>query len=352
MAEQSGRSNGPSRRFGSASNSNPGRRSSGSKPRDGRPSGAAPKSGKPKGASPRSGKPKGATSRSGATNVSGRRGPSGDRRPAGERSGPRAAGGRTPPGQARPAVDRGPRVDPDVTGRELERTVREELRTLSRDAAETVARHLVMSARLLDEHPEQAWEHAQAAVTRGGRLAVVREAAGIAAYRAGEYASALGQFRAARRISGSDAYWPMMADCERGLGRPERALAMAGAPEARRLDRAGEVEMRIVAAGARRDLDQLDAAIVTLQCPALESSARAPWSARLKFAYADALAAAGRGAEAREWFERAAAADADDETDAAERLAELDGVVWIDAELDADDTEDSGGTRDTGEQDA
>jgi tetratricopeptide (TPR) repeat protein len=233
-------------------------------------------------------------------------------------------------------VDTGPRIDPDVTGRELERTVREELRTLSRDAADTVSRHLVMSARLLDEDPQVAWAHAQAAVSRGGRLAVVREAAGIAAYRAGDYASALAQLRAARRISGSDAYWPMMADCERGLGRPERALAMAGAPEAGRLDRAGEVELRIVVAGARRDLGQLDAAIVTLQCAALGAPDRTSWSARLKFAYADALEAAGRTAEARDWFERAAAADREDETDAAERLADLDGVVWIDAEIDAE----------------
>jgi tetratricopeptide (TPR) repeat protein len=179
-------------------------------------------------------------------------------------------------------------------------------------------------------------------VTRGGRLGVVREAAGISAYRAGEYADALAQFRAARRISGSDSYWPIMADCERGLGRPERALTMAGAPEVERLDRAGKVEMRIVASGARRDLGQLDAAIVTLQCQELTASDRTSWSARLKFAYADALLAADRTDEAREWFERAQQADADDETDAAERLAELDGIVWIDAEDDEDEGGDLG----------
>jgi tetratricopeptide (TPR) repeat protein len=228
-------------------------------------------------------------------------------------------------------------VPDDVTGQELDKSIREELRTLSREASEIVSRHLVMSARLLDDDPAAAWEHAKAAVTRGGRLGVVREAAGISAYRAGEYADALAQFRAARRISGSDSYWPIMADCERGLGRPERALTMAGAPEVERLDRAGKVEMRIVASGARRDLGQLDAAIVTLQCQELTASDRTSWSARLKFAYADALLAADRTDEAREWFERAQQADADDETDAAERLAELDGIVWIDAEDDDED---------------
>ena len=219
--------------------------------------------------------------------------------------------------------------------------MREELRTLSREAAELVSRHLVMSARLLDENPALASGHAKAAVARGGRLAVVREAAGISAYHAGDYADALAQFRAARRISGSDSYWPIMADCERGLGRPERALTMAGAPEVDRLDRAGRVEMRIVAAGARRDLGQDDAAVVTLQCAELKASDRTSWSARLKFAYADALVAAGRADEARDWFVQAQHADLADETDAAERLAELDGLVWIDAE-EPDDADEDG----------
>ena len=206
------------------------------------------------------------------------------------------------------------------------------------ESAEIVSRHLVMTQRLLDDRPDLAWEHAKAAVARGGRLAVVREAAGVAAYTAGEYADALAQFRAARRISGSDSYWPIMADCERGLGRPERAITMAGAPEVDRLDKAGRVEMRIVASGARRDLGQLDAAVVTLQCPELQSTARESWSARLKFAYADALLAAGREDEARDWFAKAVEADVDDETDAAERLADLDGIVWVDT-LDGDEDE-------------
>jgi tetratricopeptide (TPR) repeat protein len=234
----------------------------------------------------------------------------------------------------------GPPIPDDVTGQELDKDIRGDLRTMAVESAEIVSRHLVMAQRLLEDRPDLAWEHAKAAVARGGRLAVVREAAGVAAYTAGEYADALAQFRAARRISGSDSYWPIMADCERGLGRPERAIAMAGAPEVDRLDRAGRVEMRIVASGARRDLGQLDAAVVTLQCAELQSNARESWSARLKFAYADALLAAGREDEAREWFARAVEADVDDETDAAERLADLDGIVWVDAlEGEDDDTD-------------
>ena len=242
---------------------------------------------------------------------------------------------------ARPVRPAGPSIPDSVTGKELDKDIRGDLRTLSLEAAEIVSRHLVMTERLLEDDPTLAWEHAKAAVARGGRLAVVREAAGIAAYAAGEYADALAQFRAARRISGSDSYWPIMADCERGLGRPERAITMAGAPEVDRLDREGRVEMRIVASGARRDLGQADAAVVTLQCAELQSSSTESWSARIKFAYAEALTAAGREDEAHEWYRRASDVDPDGVTEAAERLAELEGLVWVDTlDEDEDDLDD------------
>ncbi|MGD9956954.1 MAG: hypothetical protein AB7V23_12885, partial [Candidatus Nanopelagicales bacterium] len=147
-----------------------------------------------------------------------------------------------------------------------------------------------------------------------------------------------------------DSYWPIMADCERGLGRPERAITMAGAPEVDRLDRDGRVEMRIVASGARRDLGQLDAAVVTLQCPELSSTSTESWSARIKFAYADALLAAAREDEAREWFAQAVQADVADETDAAERLADLDGLVWVDA-LDGEDLDEDTVDEETADED-
>ena len=143
-------------------------------------------------------------------------------------------------------------------------------------------------------------------------MAAVREALGLAAYATGRWAA--GAVRAARRppdVRVDEASCPMIADCERGLGRPERALELAGSPEAARLDQAGRVELRIVASGARRDLGQLEAAVLTLQAPELRAEATEPWTARLRYAYADALLAAGREDEAREWFERAAEADPD-----------------------------------------
>ncbi|MFJ8333817.1 hypothetical protein [Streptomyces sp. NPDC094437] len=222
-------------------------------------------------------------------------------------------------------------IDEDVTGEEIDKDVRQELLSLPKTLAEDVAKNLVMVARLIDEEPERAYAYSKIALRLASRVAAVREAGGFAAYATQKYSEALAEFRAARRMTGGVELWPVMADCERGLGRPEKALDMAGAPEVNKLDKAGQVEMRLVAAGARRDLDQLDAAIVTLQSPELASSSVQPWTARLRYAYADALLAAGRKDEAREWFAKAVEADRDGSTDASDRLAELDGVDFVDA---------------------
>ncbi|WP_405715839.1 tetratricopeptide repeat protein [Streptomyces xanthophaeus] len=218
--------------------------------------------------------------------------------------------------------------------------MRQELLSLPKGLAEEVSKNLVMVARLIDEDPEQAYAYSRIALRLASRVAAVREAAGFAAYATQKYSEALAEFRAAKRMTGSVELWPVMADCERGLGRPERALAMAGEPEVQKLDKAGQVEMRLVAAGARRDMGQLEAAIVTLQSPELASSSVQPWTARLRYAYADALLAAGREDEAREWFAKTVEADKDGAMDASDRLAELDGVEFVDAAIDDDDEDD------------
>ncbi len=219
-----------------------------------------------------------------------------------------------------------PEIPEDVTPADLPREVRAELRSASKPTADFVACHLVMAGRLIDEDPRAAYAHADAARRRLPRIAGVREAMGLCAYACEEWAEALAELRAARRMSGSYEHLAVMADCERGLGRPERALALAATPEAATLDPMAAVELRLVVAGARRDLGQLDAAVVSLQGPDLEASRRDPWSVRLFYAYADALLAADREDEAREWFLHTAVADVDDETDAAERIDLIDGI--------------------------
>ncbi|WP_206507690.1 tetratricopeptide repeat protein [Streptomyces chrestomyceticus] len=229
-------------------------------------------------------------------------------------------------------------IPDDVTGEEIDKDVRQELLSLPKTLADDVARNLVMVAKLLDEEPEKAYGYSRVALRLASRVPAVREAAGFAAYAVEKYGEALAEFRAARRMTGSVELWPVMADCERGLGRPEKALAMAGEPEVQKLDRAGQVEMRLVAAGARRDMGQTDAAVVTLQSPELASNSVQPWTARLRYAYADALLEVGREDEAREWFAKALEADQGGTTNASDRLAELDGVEFTDA-LDEDEDE-------------
>jgi tetratricopeptide (TPR) repeat protein len=206
-----------------------------------------------------------------------------------------------------------------VTGEELEKSVRAELLSLSAENAKVVARHLVCINIHVDSDPELAHKHGLAAAHHAGRLAVVRESAGYAAYRAGHYEIALKELRAAHRISGDVSMWPVMADCERGLQRPLKALNLAGSDEVKRLAKPEEIEMRIVASGARRDLGELDAAVITLTCKELKTE-NEEWAVRLRYAYADALFAAGRKDEAREWFGKCAAIDHDEVTDAAERV--------------------------------
>ncbi|MCF4121536.1 hypothetical protein L1785_11140 [Antribacter sp. KLBMP9083] len=171
------------------------------------------------------------------------------------------------------------------------------MRGLTKDNAEQVGLHLVMAGRLLEIDPERAYEHAQAAVRRGGRVDIVREAAGIAAYRTGRYAEALRELRTVRRLNGSSEHLPIMADAERGLGRPERAIALAASDEAGTLDALGRTELAIVVSGARTDLGEHDAALAVLdKIPADE--AQGDLGLRVLQARAIALEAAGRTEEA------------------------------------------------------
>ena len=198
-----------------------------------------------------------------------------------------------------------------------------QLKGLPEKLAARVARHLAAAGLYIDQDPELAYRHALAARGRAPRLAVVREAAGEAAYAAGHYAEALADLRAAKRMNGATAYLPIMADCHRALGQPDQAVKLAKSPSVASFPPAAKAEMTIVEAGARRDMGQVDAALRILEQAPLNSKSREPWVVRLRYAYADALAEAGRGEEALAWFHRTQAIDADEITDAAERAAEL-----------------------------
>jgi hypothetical protein len=212
----------------------------------------------------------------------------------------------------------------------LHASVRAELRGLPKELADIVAAHLVVAGRLVDEDPELAYAHAEAARRRAARLPIVREAAAETAYAAGHYDVALSEFRALRRMTGTQDYLPVMADCERALGRPHNALKLAREAERVKLEPALRVEMIIVEAGARRDLDQdhealriLERAVAAVRPEAVPALA----VARLRYAYADALLYAGKDSEARQSFAAAVKLDHDQQTDAQQRVDELDGMV-------------------------
>jgi tetratricopeptide (TPR) repeat protein len=216
-----------------------------------------------------------------------------------------------------------PELPADLPDAELDRAAKAELRSLPESLAERVTQHLIAAGLLLDDDPQRAHQHASYARSLAPRLALVREAAGLTAYRTGDYATALAELRAVRRITGDPSHLPILADCERGLGRPDRALAFAKDPDIAKLDPAARVELAIVLSGARRDRGEHSAAVVSLQGAALSSDQQQPWTPRLWYAYADALLAAGRRDDALKWFESVAAIDDDGETDAEDRVAEL-----------------------------
>lgn len=218
-----------------------------------------------------------------------------------------------------------PDIPADVSAKDLDRSVLQDLRSLAKDNADTVARHMVMAATLMADDPKQALRHARAAKERAGRVSVVRETAGIAAYQAGEWREALSELRAARRISGGPGLIAAMADCERGLGRPDKALEIGRDADIDRLNEDQRIELAIVLAGAHLDQDDALAAVAELERENLEPNRTGVGASRLFYAYADALLAAGRTEDAKEWFERTVQIDEEELLDAEDRLQELRG---------------------------
>ena len=252
----------------------------------------------------------------------GRPGPRRDQRSAPRHSGPQ----RARPAQPQHDEQSGsgaPPIPAEIEARQLAPEVRRELTTLDRSTADFVARHLVAAGELLDEDPEAALAHARAARARSTRIAAVREAVGIAAYQCGDWSQALAELRAARRMGSRSPLLALIADCERGVGRPERAIELARSDDAAQLTGDDADELRIVVAGARSDLGQHEQALAVLSTPQLDPSRTGQTAARLFYAYADTLLTLGRPEEALQWFLHAAAADLEGATDAEERITEL-----------------------------
>ncbi|WAB83638.1 hypothetical protein OVN20_11365 [Microcella daejeonensis] len=208
------------------------------------------------------------------------------------------------------------------------------MKTLSKENADRVAQHLVMASMLIDSDVALAHRHAQAAGRRAGRVSVVRETLAITAYAVEDYTLALRELRTYRRLSGSNEQLPLMVDCERGLGRPEKALELGRSVDRAELSVPTRVELAIAMSGARLDLGQPEQALAELEIPQLDASTAYRYSPGLFDAYAVVLAELGRDDEAAEWGRRADVA--------AEAIAgaegEFDDIVEIvEEELSADE---------------
>jgi len=202
-----------------------------------------------------------------------------------------------------------PLIPHEIQPEDLDMGVRVQLKTLSAENAEMTARHLAMVAYLAEQDPELAHRHAQAAASRAGRIPVVRETVGITAYFVEDWALSLRELLAHRRMTNSNDHVPMMIDCERGLGRPQRGLELGRTIDRAALSAEVRVSLAIAMSGARLDLGQNETALVELEIKELNPNSVFDYSPRLFWAYADTLEVLGREADAAKWADLATRAD-------------------------------------------
>lgn len=240
------------------------------------------------------------------------------------------------PGTARAADE--PDTPMEFDSALLPASVRAELKGLPKELADIVGAHILAAGELIDSDPEMAFKHAEAARRRAGRIPIVREAAAETAYAAGHYDVALREYRAIRRMNGGDEFIPVMADCERALGRPRDALELLAGLDPRTKNLGLQIECLLVEAGVRDDLGQRGEAIRLLKTAISHKVGPKLAQARLRYAYAEFLLEDGHEQEARRWFEAAEKLDGEGVLDVTDRIAGIDGITLPDDfELDEDD---------------
>lgn len=190
--------------------------------------------------------------------------------------------------------EKSPLVPSEVTPEDLDFSVRVQLKTLTAENAEMVARHLAMVSLLIEDDPQLAHKHALAASRRAGRLAIVHETVGITAYASGDFALAIRELLTHRRLSGSNDQLPLIVDSERGLGRPERALEAVVGIDRSKLSTGVRINLAIALSGARLDLGQTELALQELEIPELNPKRVFEQSPLLFRSYAECLRELGR----------------------------------------------------------
>ena len=141
-------------------------------------------------------------------------------------------------------------------------------------------------------------------------VSAVRELLGLTYYRLGRWKDALRELEAFAEITGSVEQLPVVADCNRALGRHARVAELWG--ELRQAGAGSDVlaEGRLVMAGSLADRNELDAAIALI-APAASRPVRKPLDRHLRqwFALADLYERSGDIPRAREYFRKVAQAD-------------------------------------------
>lgn len=211
--------------------------------------------------------------------------------------------------QRDPNREKSPLIPESITPNDVDMVVRVQLKTLTAENAEMVARHLAMVSLLIDQDPELAHKHALSAARRAGRIAVVRETVGVTAYTVGDYPLALRELLAHRRISGSNDQLPLIVDSERGMNRPDRALKMSREADRKSLTPSVRVNLAIATSGARLDLGENELALSELEIPELNPAKVFDYSPPLFWAYSDTLEVLGRSQEAKKWADLAQRAE-------------------------------------------
>ena len=220
-------------------------------------------------------------------------------------------------------------IPDEITEKDLDLLVRVQFKTLSPENSERVSRHLAMVNLLIDQDPELAHQHALAAADRAGRIGIVRETLGLTAYTVGDYALALRELQAYRRISGSNDQLPVMVDCERGLGRPDKALELGRSIDPKTLEPSVRANLAIALSGARLDRGENELALAELEIVELNPERVFDYSPQLFWAYSDTLEILGRTAEAKKWSNLASRA----ETALAEKAAPAHEIMDIIEEI-------------------
>lgn len=176
--------------------------------------------------------------------------------------------------------------------------------------ADRVIELVEQAAQLIDEEaPAEAIALLERAKPDAPRSATVRELLGLAHYQLGRFREAVRELAAYRRMSGRHDQDHLIADAERGLGRPEKALQTINEIPLAELDEEARVEVRVVGAGALADLGRHDEAVALLQRGPVRPREVEPHHLRLWYALADALESAGRRRDARGWWDQIYAED-------------------------------------------